>query len=129
MITGGKIVSVEAKRFSPETTKGLKINISIDDVKTEGNNLTLSYTYTVTYEEAVGELVVKGELYAVEDNAAEIEKEWKGNKKTLPEAFANVVLNTINYTASVNGTFVVRPVNLPSPMLPPRFTISKKEKK
>lgn len=128
MITGGKIISVEARRFSPEPTKGLKINISIDDIKVDGNNMTISYTYTATYEDAVGELIVKGELYAVEENAAEIEKEWKKEKKTLPTDFANAILNTINYTASVNGTFVVRPVNLPSPMLPPRFTIAKKEK-
>ncbi|MCC7570960.1 hypothetical protein KO465_06490 [Candidatus Micrarchaeota archaeon] len=126
MITGGNILSVEARRFSPEATKGLKINISIDDIKNEGNNLVLTYTYSAKYEESVGELVIKGELAAVEENAADIKKEWSKDKK-LPDEFANIVLNTINYTASVNGTFVVRPVNLPSPMLPPRFTINKKE--
>ncbi len=125
MISGGKIVSVEARRFSPEQTKGLKINIAIEDLTNKDNNLTLSYTYTVKYEEAVGELIVKGEIFAVEEEAKEIVESWKKDKKSLPSEFANQILNTINYTAAVNGTFIVRPVNLPSPMLPPRFSLSK----
>ncbi len=126
MITGGRITSVSAKRFSPEPTKGLKINISIDDIKVDGNNMTIDYTYIAKYEEAVGELIIKGELKAVEEKAEDMFKAWK-NKKNLPEEFANAVLNNINYTSSVNGTFIVKPLNLFPPMLPPRFTISKKK--
>ncbi len=124
MITGGKIFSVEAKRNSEEPITGLSINIGIDDVTSEGKNIEVSYTYTADYAKNVGTLVIKGAIMAQEEHAREIMVSWKKDKK-LPEDFAELILNTINFTCGTNGTLVVRPINLSPPMVPPRIEVAK----
>ncbi|MCC7552169.1 hypothetical protein KO317_00700 [Candidatus Micrarchaeota archaeon] len=126
MIRGGKINSVEAKRDKQDAIQGLSINIALDDVKADGKNITISYTYNAKYEEGVGILKIQGEIFMEEEikTAKEIVKTW-GEKKTLPENFAELVLNSINYTCGTNGTLVVRTVNLSPPMIPPRISLAK----
>lgn len=124
MITGGRIFSVEAKRNSEEPITGLAINIGIDDVTSEGNDLTIKYTYTADYAKNVGLLKIIGEITATEEHAREIMLSWKKDKR-LPEDFAELILNTINFTCGTNGTLVVRPINLSPPMVPPRIELAK----
>lgn len=126
MIRGGKINLVEAKREKMDAIKGLSINIALDTVEAEGKNITIAYTYNANYEEGVGVLKIQGEIFMeeTEKEAKEIVKSWK-DKKTLPEKFAEVVLNSINYTCGTNGTLVVRAVNLSPPMIPPRISLTK----
>jgi hypothetical protein len=126
MIVGGKITSVEAKRNNDAEIKGLDINIAVDDVKATGENVEVYYTYAATYQEGVGSLKITGVLNAKEEpkTAKEIADTWKKDKK-LPDVFAEVVLNTVNFTCGTNGTLVVRPVNLSPPMIPPRIQIAK----
>lgn len=124
MITGGKIVQVEAKRDKEGAVSGMNINIGIDDLVVKGDEITIQYTFLVEYQEKVGHLKMVGVLYASEERekARAIEDMWKKTKK-LPEDFAEVVLNTINYTCGVNGTFVVQPVRLTPPMQLPRVRV------
>ncbi|MFA5381684.1 MAG: hypothetical protein WC356_00835 [Candidatus Micrarchaeia archaeon] len=126
MIKGGKINSVEAKREKPDAIKGLSINIALDNVKADGKEITISYTYNAKYEDEVGFLKIGGEIFLEEDvkKAKDIVKSWQ-DKKTLPEEFAELVLNSINYTCGTNGTLVVRTVNLSPPMIPPRISLAK----
>jgi len=124
MITGGKIVYVEAKREKEGPVEGLNINIGLDDVAVKGSDVTIQYTFMVDYGDKVGHLKITGVLYASEDKnkAKEIEDMWKKSKK-VPTDFAELVLNTINYTCGVNGTFVVQPVRLTPPMQLPRVRV------
>ncbi|MFH1471064.1 MAG: hypothetical protein ABIF01_04910 [Candidatus Micrarchaeota archaeon] len=124
MITGGKIFSVEAKRNTEDPIVGLSINISIDDVLNEGNDLEIKYTYTADYAKGVGMLKIVGSISSNEEHAREIMLSWKKDKK-LPEDFAELILNTINFTCGTNGTLVVRPINLSPPMVPPRIELAK----
>ncbi|MEM3555640.1 MAG: hypothetical protein QXF56_02910 [Candidatus Micrarchaeia archaeon] len=135
MITGGKIVHVEARRDKEGPVSGMNINIGIDDLVVKGDEITVQYTFLVEYQENIGNLKIVGVLYASEERekAKAIEDMWKKTKK-LPEDFAEVVLNTINYTCGVNGTFVVQPVRLSPPMQLPRVRVQmapeeKKQKK
>jgi hypothetical protein len=124
MITGGKIVSVEAKRDKEGAVDGMNINVGIDDVAVKGDSITIQYTFAVDYEDKVGHLKIIGVLYASEDKSKgkEIEDMWKKSKK-LPAEFAEVVLNSISYTCGINGTFVVQPVRLSPPMQLPRVRV------
>ncbi len=130
MITGGKIVYVEAKREKEGTVNGLSINIGIDDVAVKGDAVTVQYTFAADYEDKIGHLKMTGVLFASEDKnkAKEIEDMWKKSKK-LPEEFAELVLNTVNYTCGVNGTFVVQPVRLSPPMQLPLVRVENPEEK
>jgi hypothetical protein len=127
MITGGKIVYVEAKRDKEGPVKGLSMNVGIDDISTNGDQITIQYTFSVNYEDKVGQLKMSGLLFASEDRSRvkEIDDMWKKSKR-MPEDFAELVLNTINYTCGVNGTFVVQPVRLSPPMQMPLVKVEMK---
>lgn len=126
MITGGKITAVEAKREKDERIKGLSINIGLDEVKVKGEEIEIHYTYTATYADDVGVLKIVGILRAKEDKkkAKEIAERWEKDKR-LPDKFAELVLNSINFTCGTNGTFIVRPLNLSPPMMPPKISVAK----
>lgn len=128
MITGERIIEVSAKKESIENIKGLSINISIEDVKVDGENVELVYEYIASYQEKVGELKIKGIITAKEDKklAKEIDSKWKKDKK-LPDSYAELLLGAINYSGSANGTLIARVVNLTAPLIPPRIQLSKKE--
>jgi hypothetical protein len=126
MITGMRIVHVEATREKEAEIAGLSINIALDEVKTTGKRVEIKYTYTCTYSENVGKLIIKGTLFADEDEntAKAIGASWAKDKK-LPDGFAELVLNSINYGCGTNGVLVVRAVNLSPPLVPPRIEIAK----
>jgi len=124
MITGIKIAKAEAHRDSDNEVAGLNINIGVDTVTAKGGDVTIGFSYSATYLEGVGELKMGGTLMAKEDAkiAKEIGDRWAKEKK-LPDGFAEVVLNAINYACGTNGTLVVRAVNLSPPIVPPRIQL------
>jgi hypothetical protein len=130
MITGIKITHVEAHRDKDEDMTGLNVNIGIDAVVVKGAETTITFNYAATYSEGVGELKMKGSITSKEDArlSKDIETRWNADKK-LPDGYAEMILNAINYACGTNGVFVVRPVNLSPPIVPPRITLGGEEKK
>ncbi|VVB98510.1 Uncharacterised protein [uncultured archaeon] len=124
MITGIKITKVEAHRDKDDDMTGLNVNIGIDNVTVKAGETTIEFNYAATYLEGVGELKMIGSITAREDTklTSEIEARWKKEKK-LPDLFAEITLNAINYACGTNGVFVVRPVNLSPPIVPPRIQL------
>ena len=128
LIVGNRIDKVEAAREKPEPRKGLNFKINITDVKVSGKKAEISYQYEAEYTEGVGYIKMEGTVIAEEEKALidQVKKEWADSKK-LPQEYAEVVLNAINYFGGINGVFVSRVINLSPPIMPPRFTLSKKE--
>ncbi len=126
MITGGTIDYVEAKREKEGDPKGIGIDIQLTAVKVEGRRITIKYDYKVVYNEGIGNMKMSGTLFADEDakKAKEVEETYKKEKR-LPDDFAEVVLNTISFTCGTNGIFVIRPVNLAPPLVPPKIQLSR----
>jgi hypothetical protein len=124
MITGIKITHVEAHRDKDEDMTGLNVNIGIDAVVVKGTETTITFNYAATYSEGVGELKMKGSITSKEDAklSKDIETRWNADKK-LPDGYAEMILNAINYACGTNGVFVVRPVNLSPPIVPPRISL------
>jgi len=124
MITGIKITKVEAVRNSDLEVAGLNINIGVDKVSAKGADVSIEFNYAATYLDTVGELKMSGVLSSKEDLklAKEIVDKW-GKEKKLPDSYAELVLNAINYACGTNGTLVVRAVNLSPPIVPPRIQL------
>lgn len=129
MITSIKISKVEAHRDKDDEVTGLNINISVESVSAKAGEMTIGFNYSATYSEGVGELKVAGTISAKEEAklTREITDKWEKEKK-LPDAFAEVVLNAINYACGTNGTLVVRAVNLSPPIVPPRIQLGTQPK-
>lgn len=120
-----KLIEVFAVRKSDTDVDGLNINISIDDVVVHKEIITVHFTYIADYQNSVGELKIKGNLDYEEEiiKAAEVKILWREAKK-LPDDLSEILLNAINYTCGTNGIFVVRPINLSPPIVPPRIEIA-----
>jgi hypothetical protein len=117
-ITSGRLVAVEAKRDKVDApVQGMTMNINLDDVSSEKEEVTVQYTLTVQYHDNVGKLKISGMIVMHEDGKKlkEVMKEWK-DKKRLPADVTEVLLNAINYTCAVNGTFFTQPLGLNAPM-------------
>lgn len=124
MITGIKITKAEARRDNDNEVSGLNINIGVDNVAAKGGDVTIEFNYAATYMDNVGELKMSGSLTSKEDAklAKEIVDRWAKEKK-LPDAYAELVLNAVNYACGTNGTLVVRAINLSPPIVPPRIQL------
>jgi len=129
MITGIKIVKVEARRDKDDDMTGLNVNIGLDAVAVVNGEVAISFNYSVVYTEGVGEINMKGTITSKEDAklTKEITTRWEKDKK-LPDAFAEVILNAINYACGTNGVFVARPVNLSPPIVPPKIQLGPQQK-
>jgi hypothetical protein len=130
MIVGERILEVSGTKTPKTNVQGLGINISLEDVKLEGDNLELTYIYNAAYQKDAGSLKIKGVLLAKEDAAKSknIVDTWKKSKK-VPDDYATTVLTAINYSGSANGTLIARVLGLTAPLIPPKIQLSKKEKK
>ena len=128
MIVGNRVAKIEALREKQEPRTGLNFKINIKDVKVAAKKVDITYEYAADYTEGVGKITMEGVITAEEEKALldEIKKEW-ADKKRLPQQYAEVILNAINYFGGVNGVLAARIVNLSPPIVPPRFTLSKKE--
>ena len=62
MITGIKIVKVEARRDKDEDMTGLNVNIGLDAVAVVNGEVAISFNYSVIYTEGVGEINMKGTI-------------------------------------------------------------------
>jgi hypothetical protein len=126
MIVGERILEVSGNRVPRTSIKGLSINIQLEDVKMAEENVEITYVYTATYNEGVGELKIKGVLMAKEEAklSKSIVDSWKKEKK-VPDDYATVVLSAVNYSGSANGTLIARVLGLTAPLIPPKIQLSK----
>ncbi len=124
MITGVRISEVQAKRETEDMITNMKFNINFDDVKITGENVEVMYTFVATYDggepskqKQIGELKIIGTVLSKESkkDADEIASVWK-NKKTLPLAFAENVINLLNFECGARGTLLASSIGLLAPI-------------
>ncbi|MDO8339161.1 MAG: hypothetical protein Q7T16_00730 [Candidatus Burarchaeum sp.] len=125
-ITGMRIVKAEITRDKNEMPSGIGINMAITELKEEAGLIEIHFTYRADYAEKVGMLLITGILFVEDEKKArdEIIRGWK-TKKKLEDAFAEEVLNNINFACGAHGTLMARVVNLQPPLIPPRIRLEK----
>lgn len=128
MITAIKLTKAEARRDKDDEVAGLNINISVESVSAKGTEVVIGFSYSAAYLDGVGELKMGGSITSKEDTklVKEINDRWEKEKK-LPDAYAEMILNAINYACGTNGTLVVRAINLSPPIVPPRIQLGSQE--
>jgi hypothetical protein len=123
VITGGKILSVEAKKLKEGTVSGMNVNIGIEDVKAEKNGLAFKYAYSVEYAPGVAEFKIVGEIYSDDKNAKAVEEKWR-KSKTLEPGVAEELLTAITYSGTAVGTLLAFSVGISAPINVPRARIA-----
>lgn len=136
MITGIRISDVNASRPGDEAISNMKFNINFDNVEVSGDSVEVKYTFVTVYEgvekdsKPVGELKIKGSVFAKEDKAmqTQITDSWK-NKKTLPVKFAEDVINILNFECASRGTLLAWSIGMIAPLPITRAKLQEVEEK
>ena len=128
MITGGRFLSVTAAKNKDVPIAAVNIDISISSMELrELGDMEIKYSYTVNYEEGVGQLKIEGVLYNRENDAKlakEIVEKWTTDKKSVPQSFLVGLINSINYICSINSPLPLRLIDLAPPILPPTLSLN-----
>ena len=127
MITGFTIQSVEGKIESSESLvkqRFPRINVNIEDVKSEHEKVTVSYSFVAEYYDgevktakSVGQMKLSGivEIKDTKEKVSNIMKVWE-EKKILPTDIAEEVMNGLNFRCSATGTLVAYSLGLIPPL-------------
>ena len=124
MITNIRINKVEAERASDDFVGNMKFNINFDDVKANGDNVDVHFTFLTQYEggnsstaKEVGNLKIVGVISSKEEKKEieEIKSAWDKNK-TLPTGFAENVINVLNFECGAKGTLLAYAMAFPAPL-------------
>jgi len=131
MITGGRFLSLSAKKTKEVPISAVNIDISLSSITlAQTGDLQINYIYTVKYEEDVGELVIEGIIYDrldSQEQAKSIVSQFSSDKKSLPQDFLVRVINSINYICSINSPLPLRLIDLAPPILPPQLQLNPEE--
>ncbi len=123
MITGGRITGVEGKKLHDGQVTGMAVNINIDDVRSDGDKMTVAYTYSIDYQPGLAKMSVSGEVFLDEKNSGELVEKWKKTKQ-FPPAVAEDMLTAINYAASAVGTLLAFALGVNAPLTISRARIA-----
>ncbi len=126
MITSGRITELKAKRIKDGNHQQLAINVNIEDMKVEDGRGVVKYTYTISYEPAIAEIVVAGDLYFDDKGTQDIKKAedaWK-KSRSVPTGIAEDVLSAITYSGSSVGTLGAFAINIAAPINVPRARLA-----
>jgi hypothetical protein len=134
-IVGFNFMKINAERkHAPGGKIGIQPNISINDVaptdmalgKNKENGLVFSFEYRFKYEPGVGEILMAGEVFYMDEakKTKDILDKWKKDKKLEPELLGEV-LGAATQRCNVEAILLSREVNLPSPIRLPNLVVKK----
>lgn len=122
-IVGFNFNNISVKKLKPiEGQVQVKSNVSITDLKeeklptgkTKSDGLRVDFKLTVNYEPKLGELILEGFIYYMDDpkTLKDIFKQYKKDKN-LPPDMTTQVINTVLTRATIKALTLAQEVNLP----------------
>jgi hypothetical protein len=124
------IVYGEARKNSPVTPKAIGTNINLTKAELDGSNLRVQFDFLATYSPDGSHLRLSGVAVFSGQEAKKAFDEWSKTARITGEP-GEYILNSINYSASINAIQMSRVFNLTPPVTLPRLTMKPppKEKK
>jgi len=125
MITHGRIVEVKATKKKDANVTGMAVNVSVDNVATEGSQIKVTYIYEISYQPELATMSIKGELFADanSDFGKKVMDGWKKNKQ-LPSDAAEEIITALTYAGSSVGTLLAFAININAPINVPRAKVA-----
>ncbi|HLD60067.1 MAG TPA: hypothetical protein VI912_03675 [Candidatus Bilamarchaeaceae archaeon] len=123
MITSGRIIELIAERPREEKITDFTTDVSFDKLEVNGQDISISYTYLINYNDGSSFIRMKGQLHGKEDKkVAEDLKEQYEKTKQIPTDYIKPILDSLNAEGIYNSTLVSRLVGLPAPLKIPRIS-------
>ena len=120
----------DVKKNSTTPPKTINTNIAITSAETEANLITVKFNYTATYSPDESYIRIIGRARFRDKDAKKMQEEWSKTGRIAGEQ-GEIVLNAINYNASMNAIFISKAFNLAAPVVLPtlKFGAAPKAKK
>jgi hypothetical protein len=118
------IFSGDFRRQSSQVQQTMNMNINLVGAKAEGDLLQVDFEYVVTYlpGNSFIRLIGKASLRGSESETRKAVQEWMASGRISGEG-GELIINAINYGASINSVLISRAVNLVPPIVLPTLTI------
>ncbi|MEK6981486.1 MAG: hypothetical protein AABX38_01020 [Candidatus Micrarchaeota archaeon] len=108
----------EVRKVSQPVLESIDTNISINMATLEKNVLKLEFLYSTKYAPGGGFIRISGKADFSGSESKVAYEEWKKTKQIMG-VLGEQIVNTINYSASINAAFIARVFNLTPPIVPP----------
>lgn len=108
----------EARKNTPAPAQTINANIDLTEVSAEKDALQVRFLYNVTYMPGSNFIRIGGKAKFSGSDATAALEDWKKTKRISGPA-GEVIINAINYSASINAVFIARIFNLTPPIVPP----------
>jgi hypothetical protein len=107
--------------------KRIDTDISIEDARiSDGNHLTIDFAYTALYDPDNSHIKMRGVAGFLGDDAKALLNKWKKSGNMEGDS-GLMVLNAINYHASMNSVLIVKSFNMVPPIMLPEISFGGKK--
>ncbi len=121
-IVRGRITKINAEKVKDAPISGIELGVEFDDVKANGSNLEIWFTYHAVYKQDVGIISMSGFLMFEMDepNVKRIVEKFQ-KEKEFDAPLAENIVNSINYKCGTEAILPAKVLDLTAPIVPPRI--------
>jgi hypothetical protein len=105
--------------------KNINTNIAITSATVSKNNLTVDFEHTASHDPDGSHIRVGGRALFIGPEAKKAYDEWS-KKGRITGAHGELIMNAINYSASINGVLIAKAFNLTAPVVLAKLTYADK---
>ncbi len=121
---GIRFYKVQAESRRDENFSSVAIDLNITEMKVNGGDLRVDFSYAVEYRPGVASLRFDGyaTLGGSRSELEKLEKDWKKDK-TMPKSLAEPLINVITFNAETNGVLIAKAINIVPPLVAPKIEV------
>lgn len=116
--------SGDARALSSAAPKSISTNISITDAAANNNQLVVDFDYTAAYSPDGSHIRISGKAGFRGKEVKKAQAEWK-KTGSISGVSGELILNAINFNASVNALLISKAFNLTPPIVLPTLKLGK----
>ena len=120
-----ELLFVEARKASEKPPESIDSRIDMQNVVLDKTNLVVDFVYSATYATDGTYIRMGGRAFFSGPEAKTASDEWKKNKR-INGKIGEEIINTINYSSSLNSVLVAPVLNIMPPLAPPKIVLEKK---
>lgn len=125
-----EMTSGDFRRQGLQAAQTLNMNINLIGASAQGGLLTVDFEYVATYfpDNSYIRLLGRAVLRGGEQEAREAAEEWAATGR-ISGPGGELIINAVNYNASVNAVLISRALNMAPPIVLPTLTLGQGQEK
>jgi len=115
----------DARNNKGPVAKNINTNIAITSASASKSSLTIDFEYTAAYDPDGSHIRLGGRAVFIGSESKKAQEEWS-KKGRISGTHGELIMNAINYAASINGVLIARAFNMTAPAVLARLTFEGK---